>query len=517
MVRLKLFNILFFTAVAFVVFGQACLNEGLQTNSDSSSSTASQDGMSGNGGGYEGKPLIFHADQEEVLCHGVKFPKTVLIYYVYNKEWYLVDNSNNNCDSNNRKLIDGVIYDSVSNTASVNNLKHVPPKAYLVDATTNADLPDLVKDDGICMTELGTCSLRAAFEQASVTAFTEDVTILIPEGHFLISKPLIIDGAPMFSKIEQRNYKISIIGQGGKKTLIDGQQQTNLLKFEGVFYDVIKIVGIGFVNGTKSSSDINAPSPVSVTNARYDSGNLPFAPYFYFDDCYFANNTKGPALNIFSWYTVVTVSNSLFENNQAGGLTIRSNSGSYLVENSYFSGNKVFGMEYGYASVNINVEKSIFYNNQDYGLNVQKCLNCSLKDSLVYRNGKTGLYLRMTSKFYGPGEGTTDFNISNSIFAENGLTDGANLDINYAENSGRVLLNNSILKIDPTTRKNCLYSFSKSLNYPLALVANNNYINDTSCESTGTGNVLNSVDLKPIFDLQGYLLRIEVISPSPTQ
>jgi hypothetical protein len=278
------------------------------------------------------------------------------------------------------------------------------------------------------MTELGTCSLRAAFEQASVTAFTEDVTVLIPEGRFLISKPLIIDGAPLFSKIEQRNYKISIIGQGGKKTLIDGQKQTNLLQFKGVFYDVIKLVGVGFVNGTKSSSDINAPSPVSVTNTRYDSGNLPFEPYFYFDDCYFANNSQGPALNIFSWYTIVKISNSIFENNQAGGLTIRSTSGSYLVENSYFSGNKVFGMEYGYASINIKVEKSIFYNNQDYGLNVQKCLNCSLKDSLVYRNGKTGLYLRMTSKFYGPGEGTTDFNISNSIFADNASVDGSNLD-----------------------------------------------------------------------------------------
>lgn len=506
----QMFVVLFFIAVSFVLFGQGCLNEGLQTKTESTKTETPSDNLSGNGGGYEGKPLIYHVDEKELQCNGVSVPKTILIYYLYTNEWYLVHNSEKNCLAENRKLVDGVVFDQANNAAYFNNIKHIPPKAYLVDATANADLPDLVKDDGVCINAEGKCSLRAAFEQGSVTAFTEDVNILIPEGSFKISTPLLIDGAPFAAKLEQRNHKINIIGRGGEVSIIDGSFKTNILNFYGVFFDTVKVSGVGFINGTKLDKSTATGSAISLTNIRYTSLESEFASKFLIDNCYFANNTKTTAVYINSWNSNIIISNSVFKANTAGGLEIVSLFGDYLVENSYFSENAIFGMYYGYASANITVDKSIFYKNKGYGVLVGKGVNYFLKNSIFYQNEKTGLYLAMTSRFYGPAKGTTDFDIGNSIFYENGTVSGGNLDINYAENPGKALVHNSILIINNSNKVNCDASFSKALGFPMALTTSYSYIDDNSCGSSSLGNISIQPKLDPVFNENGDLVNIQV-------
>jgi CSLREA domain-containing protein len=79
------------------------------------------------------------------------------------------------------------------------------PAAFAATFTVNTtvDAPDASPGNGVCLTASGTCSLRAAIEEANVTAATDTIAFAIPGAgvHRIItstlpsaSRPLIVDG-----------------------------------------------------------------------------------------------------------------------------------------------------------------------------------------------------------------------------------------------------------------------------------------------------------------------------------
>lgn len=513
MKKANLWSAIALITLSFILIGQACTRTVGTSESSTLSLAPKESEFSGNGGGYEGKPRIYHFDKEMVSCSGQEVPKSILIYYEFTNSWYLVENENETCSSLNRKTVQDVQFDSNKNTATFNSLTYTPPKAYLVDPLANPDNSDVIKDDGICRDIAGRCSLRAAIEQASITTFTEDVNVLIPAGNYKISKGLILDGAPLFSKIEQRNHKILIAGEGGRKSIIDGNLITNILSLQGVFYDLVEVKGLGFTNGKYTATDNIYPA-IDYLNSRYNAEGEPFEPYFNIIDCIFSNNIGREAVRIKSHYGNVKISNSVFENNLGGGLSFDTLLGNYVVESSIFRGNYKYGMVVTNSSAFVHVRNSLFYDNKGVGYYLGKCVGCDIDNSIFYNNESYGLSVLATGKYNGIATGSTDLIVKNSTIYNNGVKSGGNLDITFYGPARTVLMYNSVIAMDNPAKKNCVWTLQDS-GYTHNLSAFNSIITDTTCEEIPVNVSRASPEIDPTFSVTGEFLGLLPKDTSP--
>lgn len=496
-------------------FGQACTKNNKQFAESSSTD-------SGNGGGYEGKiPLIYHVNDESVSCGLQNIPKTILVYYAYLDEWFLIENSEANCETSVRTSVSGVTVDTTHNAVTYKAKTYTPPTGYLVDPLANADSSDLRTEDGVCRNAQGRCSLRAAIEQTAVSTFTRDLTVLIPEGFYSVSRPLEIVGSELFNSwTTHRNHKITISGEGKNKTIIDGMGLTQILLFHGILYDQIAVRGIGFTNGNTPAGYFGV-GVVSYSNAHWYTYTHPieYEPYFTLDDCRFFANKGSFAFALDSMYSNIKISNSIFEDNESSGLVFDTQMGTYLAEKNIFRRNKNYGLMITPSSAYIKIKDTLIYNNKGVGFSFQKCIGCEVENITVFGNESYGIQMIASGKHYGVASGypnpVQDFIIKNSTIVGNGTVSGANIDISNYGPYRAALFYNSIIARGSSPATNCAWSWTTA-GFVHDIVATNSIIDDSSCAATGTNNINVDPLLTPGYDILGELTALipDLLSPA---
>lgn len=93
---------------------------------------------------------------------------------------------------------------------------HAAAATYVVDDTTDA--PDVNGSDGVCLSTLGTCTLRAAIMQANYTSGKD--TVQVPAGTFVLSIAGAGEDSSATGDLDIR-HPISVSGAGAEATVID--------------------------------------------------------------------------------------------------------------------------------------------------------------------------------------------------------------------------------------------------------------------------------------------------------
>jgi len=84
--------------------------------------------------------------------------------------------------------------------------------------TSTADLPDTDVGDGVCLSSNGSCTLRAAIQQANFSAGAD--TITLPAGVFTLTRPGL-DDAAVLGDLDITD-SLTIQGAGSAATIVDG-------------------------------------------------------------------------------------------------------------------------------------------------------------------------------------------------------------------------------------------------------------------------------------------------------
>lgn len=91
--------------------------------------------------------------------------------------------------------------------------------------TATRDEPDATPGDGVCASQRGTCTLRAAVMEANATA--EPSTITLPAGRYSLTRRGI-DEDSLTGDLDVRG-SLTIVGSGARTTIIDGQRARDRL------------------------------------------------------------------------------------------------------------------------------------------------------------------------------------------------------------------------------------------------------------------------------------------------
>jgi predicted outer membrane repeat protein len=119
-----------------------------------------------------------------------------------------------------------------------------------------ADLPDKDVADGMCLTDSGTCTLRAAVMQADVIAI--DTTIILPAGTYVLSRPALGADGPEGGDLNltaplSGHPVMTITGSGAATTIIDANNIDRVLHIEAGRQ--AKISGISVIQGKVTNNN----------------------------------------------------------------------------------------------------------------------------------------------------------------------------------------------------------------------------------------------------------------------
>lgn len=171
------------------------------------------------------------------------------------------------------------------------------------------DLADMA-DDGLCLTAAGTCSLRAALEEANRCdqpgrTCTTPMPITVLAGHYRLSRWAL-----------QIRFPVSITGAGAAQTIIDAQHRSAVLCLpEG---DDLWLQDLSIANGNKE--------PIREESGECFLGggihfleNGPVRPQLHLDGVWVYGNFKdGDGGGIYGWETRAYIRNSIIRDNRAG-------------------------------------------------------------------------------------------------------------------------------------------------------------------------------------------------------
>ncbi len=123
-----------------------------------------------------------------------------------------------------------------------------------IDFTVNTtvDAVDAVPGDGLCVSPLGNCSLRAAVQEAN--ALGGDKTIYIPAGLYVLTLPGAGEDAGLTGDLDI-SANLVIMGAGKTTTKIDASQLGDRVLQIGVASATVQISGIAIQNGNLSAGD----------------------------------------------------------------------------------------------------------------------------------------------------------------------------------------------------------------------------------------------------------------------
>ena len=162
-----------------------------------------------------------------------------------------------------RRLLLGVIAVAAATAAHADVVYNV---------NTTADLVDDDTSDGLCHTSAGNCSLRAAITQSNYLPAPFFLSIHVPAGTYLITRPIPSNG---FDGEDAGDFNLRsplgpnqtfILGAGPALTIIDGNQLDSILKVEPL--RTATIDGVTLRNGKSFSSGgaINVEGSLTISN-----------------------------------------------------------------------------------------------------------------------------------------------------------------------------------------------------------------------------------------------------------
>lgn len=246
-----------------------------------------------------------------------------------------------------RQLLLGVIAVTAATAAHADVVYNVNTTADLVDDNTS---------DGLCHTSAGNCSLRAAITQSNYLPSPFFLSIHVPAGTYLITRPIPSNG---FDGEDDGDFNLRsplgpnqtfILGAGSALTIIDGNQLDSILKVEPV--RTATIDGVTFRNGKSFASGgaINVEGSLTISNcvlehndAHTDGGAINMGI------------SSGSSLNVIGSTLRANVANNggailVFNNVSIRGSTVYGNTvtsngggiyndGQLVVSNSTISGN----------------------------------------------------------------------------------------------------------------------------------------------------------------------------------
>jgi CSLREA domain-containing protein len=214
--------------------------------------------------------------------------------------------------------------------------------AGLVTFVVNAlnDEVDANPGDGVCQTASGTCTLRAAIQEADASLVPS--VILLPAGHldltiptqwFLPSPTADLKTDPSYGELNIKG-QVTILGAGADKTTIDANGIDRV--FSVASTASLALGGVTVTGGDATVND-HTPNDIAIGGAILNTGALTL------DRVALVHNRADGGGGVFSTpHTTITVHNSLIADNAAvegGGLRL---DGGGTIVNTTITGNSLF-------------------------------------------------------------------------------------------------------------------------------------------------------------------------------
>ena len=213
-----------------------------------------------------------------------------------------------------------------------------------------SDLPDAAVGNGVCATATGTCTLRAAIQEANAHAGPD--TVSVPAGTFLLTRTGTFESNAATGDLDLRDT-ITIAGAGRDLTVVDGNLTDRVFDvFPAVSNSPMTatLSGLTLRRGSGVSSgcgmDVNG-SQTRVFLSQVDIRNGACLNSFGYGGIYFSN------AYLLSLDDVVIDNNSgyygggIFAN---GGRVVLS--GTLISNNTSQSGGGGVNVQYGFVSIN---------------------------------------------------------------------------------------------------------------------------------------------------------------------
>ena len=289
-------------------------------------------------------------------------------------------------------------------------------RAAVFNVDDTRDLVDANTADGNCATAEGTCTLRAAIQQANALTGTSD-TINLPAGIYALTRAGLAENGAATGDLDVTD-PVDIVGPDRESTTIDAKGLDRVFHILGVTNASIQGVTIrGGAMGDPTFPDYLGGGVLVENGSSLD-----------LSDCAVISNDANAGGGIYTLpSSQLTASDCSFRNNSALDLGFTNAEGSAIldqgtldldrVEISANHGSVATGAVVSSNATSASIRNTTISNNQDAGLRTQNT-ELDLENSTIYGNAADGL------QFFSAG-GAHDLTVRNSILAHNGGFDCA--------------------------------------------------------------------------------------------
>ncbi len=446
---------------------------------------------------FDGKIRILHHYVDNFTCNGNPAPESILIRTA-ELDWYLIQNTPQRCDSEVAVAVEGVNYDEAGKMATYQNKVYVPPRPYFVDASADPNLSDANLMDGVCASQNGQCTLRAAVEQGTVVSFTDAVLIHIPRGTFTLTSPLSLTG------VRPESHAITIRGQDPVSSVLDGGGVSRHFNIRSTSMSPISIENLTLQNGRAGGGSTWGSSilfflDISILASYHSSGQYraqvlmnnmahyfpqydestanPLKAQLDIDNCIFKGNQDGDVIHARPLTGNLTIRGSLFTQNYFHG--VHSNgANSLVIEDSIFNNPQGhYGVSIDDNFSHASIKRSKFYENYK-GIGFLNCRNCSLESIQSYHQREAGLEILTT-------EADARFNVTardvkiydNRLSSNPHAADTGNLILVFASSANQINFIDSQLSMMSPEIPNCA-----SVSTVSQILMTSTTVSDLSCE-----------------------------------
>src|SRR5581483_1470998 len=215
-------------------------------------------------------------------------------------------------------------------------------------ANSRLDAVDAAPGDGACATAAGTCTLRAAIQEANFQPATNDVVILLQAGVYRLTLPSPSGTCTDTDKtgdLDIRNFKahsISIVGVNPVVTVVDGNNLDGVFDISSVAGSVTGLANLTIRGGVRSNSCYPFGGGVHAFSTSGSPGVVDIT------NCVITDNSAQAGGGIFNEGSTLSVSKSVVRNNRSSNMFpkvsagggIENFSGSLTVDASTINGNR---------------------------------------------------------------------------------------------------------------------------------------------------------------------------------
>ncbi len=274
---------------------------------------------------------------------------------------------------------------------------------------TSADLVDSNPGDGVCDTGQGSCSLRAAIQEAN--AWTRDPVdrIELPAGTYLLSRTGT-DNASAVGDLDILS-PIEIVGAGAGQTIIDGNRTDRVFDVGSTYGErgaVLTLDGVTVQNGLLNDTPFTNPG-VSLDSIDGGGIRVQQGGVVVRNSVVRANAVQGSGGGIYALFGNVTLENSqLLDNEAAGfGAGVFIQDGNLRITDSTVADNyqrpfpqTIAGGGLAIFNAKVQIERSLFARNRAFrdgagiyfAVGDMNIINTTFSDNVALRNGG-GLYV----------------------------------------------------------------------------------------------------------------------------